>query len=62
MRVRQISNCQPIYPGTAVKAVCVMLPATADTGTGLRRKLYADSLAKQVSIPRPLSLQATRML
>eukprot|EP00892_Ulva_mutabilis_P008622 jgi/Ulvmu1/6131/UM027_0109.1 len=33
--------------GTPVRAACVMLPATADTSFSLRRRLYADKLAKQ---------------
>ena len=38
--------------------VCIMMPATGDVGTGLRRRLYADSLALQVcpSLPRPCAV------
>jgi hypothetical protein len=39
--------------GVDVKGVCVLLPHTADQGKSVRRKLYADALAKQVRLPPP---------
>ena len=48
----------PLDTGTTIRAVCVMLPATADTTTSLRRRLYADSLAKQVRLHAPSPVAA----